>query len=374
MNYILSHNLYYLWFSNPIPMSKNCRFIFLTTLYFLSLTLNAQESSSVFNFLNLPTSSRALALGGKNISAIDDDASLIFQNPALMSSVSDKTLSFNFLTYMKGGKAGNISYVQAHRERGTWGVMAQFLGYGNAYETDEWGNVLGEMNMLDMNIAAGYSYLLGERWVGGVSGKFLYSTYAGYSSIALAVDLGINYLDSERDFSVSLVAANLGGQVTAFGETAESLPMDLQVGISKGLGSFPARLHLTLFDMFHWNKKQYFSADGNVSGFQVFLNHINIGADLSLMKDRVWIGLGYNFRRAMEMKAGGSSHAAGLTVGAGINIKKIKVGVAYGNYHAGAPTISATVAYSFAREKKVSSNTSVGTSGVQENPINNIIE
>jgi hypothetical protein len=52
------------------------------------------------------------------------------------------------------------------------------------------------------------------------------------------------------------------------------------------------------------------------------------------------------------MMAGGSSHAAGLTVGAGLNIKKIKFGAAFGNYHAGAPTLSFTLAYSFAKEKK----------------------
>ena len=216
------------------------RLTFLTTFCLLSTTLMAQESSSVFNFLNLPTSSRALALGGKNISVIDDDASLIFQNPALMSSVSDKTLNFNFLTYMKGSNTGSVSYVQAQGERGTWGVMAQFLGYGKAQETDEWGNVLGEMSMLDMNLAFGYSYLLGDRWVGGVTGKFLYSTYSGYSSIALAVDLGINYLDSDHDFSASIVAANLGGQVSAFGETSESLhgPSTRR---EQGLGKFPRK-------------------------------------------------------------------------------------------------------------------------------------
>ena len=36
----------------------------------------------------------------------------------------------------------------------------------------------------------------------------------------------------------------------------------------------------------------------------------------------------------------------------GINIKKIKVGMAYGNYHTGAPTLSFTIAYSFAKESK----------------------
>lgn len=312
----------------------------------------AQESTSIFNFLNLPTSSHAMALGGKNISLIEDDASLVFQNPALMSSVSDKTLGFNFLTYMQGSKAGSISYVQALGERGTWSGMAQFVGYGNIKETDENGNILGTAGALDMNLAWGYCYLLSDRWAGGVNGKFLYSNYAGYTSTALAVDLGLNYLNSEKDFSFSIVAANLGGQVSAFGDIGESLPMDLQLGVSKGLGSFPVRIHLMLYDLFHWNKSYYYSPDGKINGFQVFLNHINIGADITLFKDRFWLGLGYNFRRGQEMKAGGSSHAAGLTLGAGINIKKIKVGMAYGNYHTGAPTLSFTVAYSFAKENK----------------------
>lgn len=326
-------------------------------LFFICLCAKtkAQGNTSIFDFLNLPTSSHAMALGGKNISLIEDDASLIFQNPALMSSVSDKTLNFNFLTYMQGSKAGNVSYVQANGERGTWGAMAQFVGYGNITETDAMGNILGKAGALDMNLSGGYSYLLSDRWVGGVNGKFLYSNYAGYSSIALAVDLGLNYLNPDKELSISMVAANLGGQVTAFGEIGESLPIDLQLGLSKGLGQFPLRLHLMFYDMFHW-KKNYYSPDGSIKGFQLFLNHLNIGADLTLAQGRFWIGLGYNFRRGYEMKAGGSSHAAGLTVGAGINIKKIKFGMAYGNYHAGAPTLSFTLAYSFSKDNRSTPN------------------
>lgn len=324
----------------------------LLALALLPASSSAQGSNSVFDFLNLPTSSHAMALGGKNLSLIEDDASLIFQNPALISSVSDKTLNLNFLTYMQGSKAGNISYVQAQGERGTWSAMAQFVGYGDMDETDSEGNIIGTERMLDMNISGGYSYLLSDRWAGGVSGKFLYSYYAGYSSIALAVDLGLNYYNSDKDFSFSVVAANLGGQVSAFGEIAESLPMDLQLGLSKGLGQLPVRVHLTFYDMFRWSKDYYYNPDGNLNGFQIFLNHINLGADITLYQGRFWLGLGYNFRRGQEMKAGGSSHAAGLTLGAGINIKKLKLGVAYGNYHIGAPTLSFTLAYSFAKEKK----------------------
>ena len=318
----------------------------------------AQENKSAFDFLNLPTSSHSMALGGKNISLIEDDASLVFQNPALMSSVSNKTLNFNFLTYMQGSKAGSISYVQAHKDRGSWGTMAQFVGYGDIIGLNQEGIYEGNLSGLDLNLGVGYSYLLSDQWVGGVTGKFIYSNYAGYSSIALAVDLGVNYFNPDNDFSFSAVAANLGGQVSAFGEIGESLPIDLQLGVSKGLKHLPLRLHLMFYDMFHWGK-YYYAPDKELGGFQIFMNHLNLGADLSLYQDRLWIALGYNFRRAQEMKAGGSSHAAGLTLGAGINIKKIKCGVAYGNYHAGAPTLSFTIAYSFAKEAKAVKNNAI---------------
>ena len=339
-------------------MSPKTLLVFVFSLILFSAKVSAQESTSVFNFLNLPTSSHALALGGKNISLIEDDASLIFQNPALMSNVSDRSLNFNFLTYMQGSNAGNISFVQTQGECGTWGAMAQFVGYGTFPGYDENGTYEGNISGLDMNISGGYSYLLSDTWAGGVNGKFLYSNYAGYSSIALAVDLGLNYFNEDIDLSLSLAATNIGGQVTAFGDIAESLPIDIQLGISKGLSKLPLRLHATLFDMLHWKKQYYYTNGKDLKTLQLSLNHIKIGADLSLYDNRIWVGLGYTFRRGDEMKAAGSSPASGLTVGAGINIKRIKFGVAYGNYHSGTPTLSFTLAYAFAKkDKTINSNT-----------------
>lgn len=330
-------------------MSHKCHTITALILLLLPLAAAAQESTSIFNFLNLPTSAHATALGGKNISLIEDDASLIFQNPALMSSVSDKTLNLNFMTYMKGSKTGSVSYVQAQGERGSWGITTQFVGYGNVPNINTEGIVLGKNGALDMAIGGGYSYMLSDYWVGGVTGKFLYSNYAGYSSIGLAVDLGLSYFNPDNDLSFAFVAANLGGQVKAFGEIHEKLPIDLQFGISKGLGRWPVRVHVMLYDMLHWDKAYYLS---NVSGFRVFLNHLDLGVDATLFRGRCWVGLGYNFRRATCMVSEGSSNASGITFGAGINIKRFKLGLAYGNYHSGAPTIAITTAYSFQSKKK----------------------
>lgn len=304
----------------------------------------AQESRSVFDFLSIPTSAHAVALGGRNVSLIDNDASLAIQNPALLSSVNDNTLNLNFLTYMKGSKMGSGAFSKIAGERGTWGVNAQFLGYGSMKETMETGEVIGSTKALDVAIGGAYSYSLNDYWVGGVTGKFIYSKYGTYSSCALAADLGLNYYDGDKDLSFSAVAANLGGQVKAFGDVHERLPFNLSLGLTKGIAHAPVRISLTVSDLTRWSK-DYFYTPADEPGFgRILMNHFNIGAEL-LPTDRTYIAIGYNFRRASEMKAAGSSHAAGLTCGAGISIKQFRLGLAYAKYHVSAPSLSISLGY-----------------------------
>lgn len=312
---------------------------------FVSPGASGQESTSVFNFLSLSSSSHANALGGRNISLIEDDASLTLQNPALLSSVSDNSLNLNFMTYMKGAKMGSASFAKIAGERGTWGVAAQFVGYGSMTETMATGEVLGDMRALDMAISGMYSYTLSDRWAGGATGKILYSKYGAYTSVGLAVDLGVNYFDEDADFSMSAVAANLGGQVKAFGDVHERVPFNLQWGFTKTIAHAPLSFSLTLVDLTRWSSRYYYNAGKNPSGGRILMNHFNLGVDVT-PSDLFYLSLGYNFRRAYEMKAAGSSHAAGLTFGAGLHLKKFKLGLAYAKYHVSMPSLSVSLGYS----------------------------
>lgn len=331
-------------------MSRKCLITLLALFCVASLSLKAQESTSVFSFLSLPTSSHATALGGKNISLIEDDISLVFHNPALLSSVNDKTMGLNFMTFMKGAKNGSAAYAQHVGERGTWGAGVQFVGYGSMEETSVSGEILGKMSALDMAVSGTYSYMLGEKWVGGATGKFIYSHYGEFTSCALAVDLGMNYFSEDDDFSLSAVARNIGGQVKAFGDHHEKLPFDLEVGFTKGLGHAPIKFSLTLVDLTRWSSSDYFSAGKKISSGRIFTNHFNLGVDITPSR-LFYIAAGYNFRRAYEMKAAGSSHAAGLSFGAGLNLSKFKLGLAYAKYHLGAPTMAFSLAYSLHKTK-----------------------
>lgn len=315
-----------------------------------SAICNAQESGSVFNFLNLPVSSHSTVLGGKNISLVEDDISLALQNPALLTGVSDKTIGFSFMTYMQGCNTAAAAYSQQVGKYGNWGVHARFVGYGSTDETLLSGEVVGNFKPIDLCLAGQYSHLLSERWAGGVTAKFIYSHYGPYTSCALATDLGLNYYDEDLDLSLSFAARNLGGQIKSFGNKRDHLPADLEIGFTKSLGHAPIRISLTMVDLTRWTSDDYFTTGKKLKSGSIFINHFVLGAEY-LISDNYYIGLGYNFRRGYEMTAAGSSHAAGFSFGGGVNLKRLKFGVAYAKYHVSAPTLAFTLAYNFAKEQ-----------------------
>ncbi len=307
-------------------------------------TVHAQESNSVFNFLEMPLSAHSTALGGKNISIIEDDASLIFSNPALLSSVSDNTLNLNFMTYLQGCNVGSAAFVRTWRERSTWGVTAQYANYGKMDETTADNVTIGSFSAMDMMLGGMYAYNLNDYWAGGVTGKFIYSHYGEFSSVALAVDLGLNYYNEHNNLSLSAVAHNLGGQVKAFGDHHEKLPFSLQLGISKGFSHAPFRISVTLVDLTRWDKDYYYHPGEEISNGKVLINHLVAGVDF-LPTRNIYVSLGYNFRKGNEMKAAGSSHAAGLCAGAGIGVSRFKFGFAYSQYHLSAPALVFNASY-----------------------------
>ncbi|MBR6885335.1 MAG: type IX secretion system protein PorQ [Prevotella sp.] len=298
--------------------------IFCLFFMLISVLTWAQDSQTGYNFLRLPVSAHAAALGSDNISIIEDDPSLMFHNPALLSSVSDKSLNLNYMNYMEGANAASASFSKIVKEKATIGVMAQFLDYGKMKEVDEHNVQTGEFSAKDIAIASALSYQLGTNIVGGITARLITSYIGDYNAFAMGVDLGVNYYDPEKEWSVSATVKNLGGELDAFEEEYNKLPLDLQIGASKRLIGSPLRLSATLVDMNHLNKK--------------FIHHLVAGADV-ILSPQIYLAVGYNFRRASEMEIvsndeeRGSSHGAGLSLGGGIQLDRFKLNVAYGKYH-----------------------------------------
>ncbi len=298
----------------------------------------AQDGTTTFNFLKLPHSALATALGGENITTIADDLPLAMHNPALLANVSDKALSLSYTSYIEGSKVGSAAFSRQFGTRSAWAVGVQYMDYGEMTETDVTNNELGEISAKDIALTGIYNYNLSDRWSGGVSAKLIHGNYADYSSYAVGIDLGINYFDFDSDFSASLAIINLGGQIKTFDERYEKLPTNLQVGISKRLAHAPIRISATLTDLTHW-ESSYYNPDGkDISFGDLLLNHAVFGVEVT-PSQRFYIAAGYNCKRANELKANGGSKWTGASIGAGLTLKRIKLAVAYANYHTAASSL-----------------------------------
>ncbi|MCI6160848.1 MAG: type IX secretion system protein PorQ [Prevotella sp.] len=302
-------------------MKKVVISLLLTLVSFISM---AQESQTEYNFFRLPASAHSAALGGANITIIEDDPTLMFDNPALLGSVSDRTLNLNYMNFMAGANAASASFTKVLNDKASIGVAGQFLNYGKMKETDEHNVQTGEFSAKDIALSGTFSYMLADQWVGGITTRFITSYIGNYNSFAIGVDLGLNYYHPDNEWSVSAVVKNLGGELDAYEEEYGKLPLDVQVGVSKRLVGSPLRLSATFVDLNHLHYK--------------LMNHVAVGADL-ILSPQIYVAMGYNFRRANEMtivndnEEKGSSHGAGFSFGAGLQLERFKLDVAYGKYH-----------------------------------------
>lgn len=310
----------------------------ITALLLLSLPLAAQESHTVYNFLRIPVSAHAAALGGENVSLIEDDASLALSNPALLSSVSHQTVSFGYMNYMSGTSMYTANYTHVLNDKATIGGAVHYLNYGSMAETDYNGLETGTFSPSDLTIEGLFSYTLANNIVGGIGAKFIYSKIGDYTSTAAAIDLGINYYNPEADFSASFAVKNLGGQLSAYDEEFEDLPIDIMLGVSQRIHNTPFRVHATFCDLNHWD--------------YAFLRHLNIGTDV-ILAPQFYLAVGYNLKRAHDMKilaADGdddSSHGAGLTLGGGLLLDRFKLNIAYGKYHVASSSLMFNASFNF---------------------------
>lgn len=295
----------------------------------------SQESSTVFNFLRLPISAHAAALGGDNITLSDDDATLVFHNPALVNEVSDRTLNLNMMTYMQGTVTGSATFVRQAGERGTWAVSGRYMSYGEMKEMNAVGEQTGTFTPRDIAVGGTFAYALTDHLSGGITAKFIASYIDQYSSTGAGIDLGLNWFSGESEWSVSAVARNLGGQLSAYDDEFERIPFDLQLGVSKRLTGSPLRFHATMVRLTDW---QYGIG-----------KHFVLGLDL-ILGNQFYLAAGYNPLRTAEMKVTAdeeeSSHGAGLSLGGGLTLERFKLHIAYAKYHVSSSSLLINISYS----------------------------
>tara|TARA_R110001632_G_scaffold165183_3_gene283720 strand:- start:2294 stop:3316 length:1023 start_codon:yes stop_codon:yes gene_type:complete len=329
--------------------------------FFSTSTFSQVGGETVFQFLNLSSSSRQIALGGEVLTLMDDVNQPIW-NPSVINPELDRQLSINYASYLAGISIGSASYAHVISRRfGTIHGSINYLNYGTLIEADENGNETGTFKASDIAVTVGYAFNL--PWTNvymGFNGKLINSTISNFTSNGIAGDIAVLYYSPYKPYSFTIVARNMGTQIQSFDGTNEKLPFKVAIGGSYKLKYVPLKWHVTLDNLQQWNlavpnpSNQTSDLEGNVteekiSFFTNAIRHIVVGAEL-FPESAINLRAGYNFRRASELKLQNARSFSGISFGIGIKMNKFRFNYAFSKYHSASS--SSTFSLQFDLDKR----------------------
>ncbi|SFZ91971.1 hypothetical protein SAMN05428642_102458 [Flaviramulus basaltis] len=313
--------------------------LFLTALSFAQV-----GGETTYQFLNLVSSPRQAALGGKVFTNVDYDVTQALFNPATINAEMDNQLAINYTSYLGGIGYGTASYAYTiDRHTQTFHAGVTYINYGSFDGYDEAGNSTGSFTGNETALSFGYATQIGysDFYFGG-NIKLITSKLEQYSSFGAATDLGLIYVNDYLDFNAALVVRNFGTQITTYAGLKEHLPFEVAFGMSQRLENVPIRWHVTLENLQQWPisrpnpARNTSDLSGNQSNEKVgflgqVIRHTIVGAEI-FPEGGFNIRLGYNFRRGEELRILDQRNFSGLSAGISIKMNKMRFSYTHAKY------------------------------------------
>lgn len=323
-------------------MFKNLLLYF--SLFICTVMHSQIGGKSTYQFLNLVPAPRQAALGGKNVTIYDDDVNQVNFNPATINAEMHNHLALNYGSYFGEVSYGTASYAYTYdRHLQTFQAGINYVNYGSIEGYDESGQPTTSFSGSEIALSAGYAYTIPNTTIHlGANAKLISSTLESYNSLGGALDIGFIFIDERNDVNWAFVIRNIGTQFTAYSELRENLPLEVIVGVSQELANVPIRWHLTLENLQQWTiafsnpARAVSSIDGTsteekTSFVKNAMQHVIFGAELFPQKS-FNLRLGYNFRRAEELRIIEQRNFSGISLGFGLKINKLKFNYSYSRY------------------------------------------
>lgn len=323
---------------------------FLGCLFLVSVTFAQVGGKATYQFLNLGISPRQVALGGKVVTNYDYDPTQAIFNPASINPEMDNQLSLNYNNYIGDVNYGTASYAYLwDRRTQVLHTGITYINYGSFDGYDEQGNPTDSFSGGEVALSFGHARNIAftNFHIGG-NVKFISSKLEQYSSFGVAIDVAVMYVYEDWDLHITAVARNLGTQIQPYENTIEKLPFELILGISQTLQNIPIRWHFTLENMQTWNiafanpNRDEIDLEGNTTSEKItFIDnafrHMIVGIEL-FPESGFNLRLGYNLRRAEELRIIEQRSFAGLSAGFSIKLNKLRLSYAYSKYNSAAAT------------------------------------
>jgi hypothetical protein len=279
----------------------------LGVILFAGISASEAGSGSSFNFLRTDVGARAGGLGG-SIAALSDDPNLVFYNPAGLATLSRRRVALGYFKHLLDINSANLAWGEHVDGFGYVGAGALYMNYGEFQRTGEEGQNLGTFGAGELSAGVAYADAIGDRFLYGAGAKFIYSSIGEYSSSAVAVDLGTQFIAVPERVVLGLSLLHLGAQLDPYSTMTEDLPLDLRFGVSLSPEHLPATF---LLDVHRLTDER----DSFAAHFKAFA----VGVEFTLSPN-VFLRAGYNNERRqdLDMGEGTGSGLAGFSLGTGI--------------------------------------------------------
>lgn len=336
--------------SLPLNLSRPLLLLVFALCFAQGLLAQVTGGKNIYDFVDLPASSREAGAGGNLIATMDNDISLGYHNPSLLNPTMHNRVFFSDALYMGGINHGYVGYARDYDKIGTFLASAQFVSYGQFQQTDETGAEIGKFGAGDVALNLGGSHQI-DRYSFGANVRLVYSQIAGYNSFGGGIDMAAAYNDTAKKLTATLVIKNIGGTFKPYykGGPAEGMPFDIQFGFSKRFKHLPFRLGIVLHHLYTFDIR-YDDPDAVTQESSILINdssssggskagqivdniarHFIINGEVYITK-YVWVNFGYNHLRRAELAPTAKKGLAGFSFGFGVNVKQFQVSFARARY------------------------------------------
>ena len=314
--------------------------------FFFPLNLLAQiGGTTAFTFINMELSARIEAMGGSGIAIVDNDVSLVQTTPSLLNAEMHNSLVFSLTDYFSDINSIGFSYARKWKEFGVLSLGVKAVNYGYFEYNDDVGNNLGSFSAHDQVITIGASKQLNEKFTIGVNLSVLNSQYESYHAFAISSNISTTYYNTEQAFTTTFLLKNIGRQLVSYTDKSESLPFDVQLGLSKVLKHLPFRYSLTFHHLNQFDIKSPYklTSQTNIdtgelevkeeSIAKTALRHFIIGGELNPFRRSLFIRGGFNFQRRFDLSLSTYPALVGFSWGIGFKVSKFRLDYSRASYH-----------------------------------------
>ncbi|MFH1334888.1 MAG: PorV/PorQ family protein, partial [Candidatus Zixiibacteriota bacterium] len=275
--------------------------------------VNSKVGTTAYSFLKIDPSARSTGMGGAFVGLSNDESALYF-NPAGLIQTEGRRFFTTYNNYLTDIQSGFLGYVHPYGENLKVGASICYFNYGSLIKTDAQGTNLGTFGAADFAFALSFSRSLNPNFSLGGTGKFIYEKIEGYSSDALAMDVGALYISKDGRTHIGGVAQNLGVQLQGATEShKDQLPASVKVGLSHQLRELPLIFAADVAKPF--DNDVYFSLGGEITALKPL--YLRVG----------WSSFGKNYKTDSD-----KDNLAGFAAGFGVTWKVYRFDYAYSSY------------------------------------------